>query len=105
MGGADLHCKISGVTDHYAIDDEHALHLARNIIKNLNNMQNASNESPMSLTSINARENNVQQFEEPCYDSKEIYGIVESDLTKLYDVREIIARIVDGSQFHFNNIS
>lgn len=102
MGGADLHCKISGVTDHYAVDDEHALYLARNIIKNLNKpstimynerLKNTSN------TSVNFKSDAIESIEEPLYDPKEIYGIVESNLTKLYDVREVIARIVDGSRF------
>ncbi|XP_055307878.1 probable methylcrotonoyl-CoA carboxylase beta chain, mitochondrial [Sitodiplosis mosellana] len=85
LGGADLHCKISGVTDHYAVDDEHALCIAKNVIANLNRS---------TTKSIN---NSI--IEEPCYDPIEMYGIVESDLTKLYDVREIVARIVDGSRF------
>ncbi|XP_031632645.1 probable methylcrotonoyl-CoA carboxylase beta chain, mitochondrial isoform X4 [Contarinia nasturtii] len=92
LGGADLHCKISGVTDHYAVDDEHALYLARNIIKNLNI------STRISKNSSKFEENNMDN-EEPAYNPKEIYGIIESDLTKLYDVREIIARIVDGSRF------
>lgn len=99
MGGANLHCRVSGVTDHYALDDEHALHLARNIIRNLNKNQNSSKGDSTPYTCFNLEENNESRYEEPCYDPKEIYGIVESDLTKLYDVREIIARIVDGSQF------
>lgn len=72
------------MTDHYALDDEHALTIARNVIKNLNGSTKSDNKCI---------------YEEPCYDPLEIYGIVESDLTKLYDVREIIARIVDGSRF------
>lgn len=91
MGGALLHCTVSGVTDHFAVDDEHALHLARGIVKNINE----SKESQEDFTP----KTHDATFEEPLYDPKEIYGIVESDLSKLYDVREIIARIVDGSQF------
>lgn len=99
MGGADLHCRVSGVTDHYALDDEHALHLTRNIIRNLNKNQDLSNYDTIPHTCTSLKEDNDRKYEEPCYDPKEIYGIVESDLTKLYDVREIIARIVDGSRF------
>lgn len=76
------------MTDHYAVDDEHALYLAKNIVKNLN-------KSATKITS--SKDHSI--IEEPCYDPTEMYGIVESDLTKLYDVREIIARIVDGSRF------
>lgn len=87
LGGATLHCKVSGVTDHYTLDDEHALYTARRIVKNLNQGHTSDKFENFGI-------------EAPHYDSKEIYGIVESDLTKLYDVREIIARIVDGSRFN-----
>ena len=85
LGGADVHCKSSGVTDHYAENDFHALQIAREIVSDLN-------RSPNSATS------NV--FEEPLYNSGEIYGIVGDNLKKSFDVREVIARIVDGSRFH-----
>lgn len=104
MGGADLHCKTSGVTDHYAIDDENALYLARRIVKNLNKpTTNAYNErlQMTSKTSIGLQpnDNEYSEIEEPLYDPAEMYGIVGSNLTKLYDVREVIARVVDGSRF------
>lgn len=104
MGGADVHCKISGVTDYYAVDDEHALKLARNVIQNLNHSIKPTDDfsSYISVGKINNnyRNHGIQSvIDEPIYDPKEIYGIVESDLMKLYDVREIIARIVDGSMF------
>ncbi|XP_002122002.2 methylcrotonoyl-CoA carboxylase beta chain, mitochondrial [Ciona intestinalis] len=85
LGGADLHCKTSGVTDHYANDDPHALHIARSIVKNLNLKKNPDIviEKPM----------------DPLFDSKELYGIVGTNLKKQYDCREVIARIVDGSRF------
>lgn len=96
LGGADLHCRTSGVTDHCAVDDEHALYLARQVIKNLNlPATNAYNESIGLLST----DNEYNAIEEPLYDSEEIYGIVESNLTKTYDVRDVIARIVDGSRF------
>lgn len=99
MGGASLHCKVSGVTDHYALDDEHALYTARKIVRNLNKSKTYTNDNQKSSESTF---DSIENFgvEEPYYDSKELYGIVESDLTKLYDVREIIARIVDGSRFN-----
>merc|ERR1719468_237971 len=85
LGGADLHCGTSGVTDHFAMDDEHALHLARRIVSNLNITKHSQ------LNRIKS--------EEPLYSSDEIYGIVSENLMKTYDVREVIARIVDGSKF------
>ncbi|XP_015110837.1 methylcrotonoyl-CoA carboxylase beta chain, mitochondrial [Diachasma alloeum] len=87
LGGASLHCKTSGVTDHYAVDDTHALHTARTIIRNLNR------QTPMDVK-IN------KNIEIPLHNVDEIYGIVGSNLKKLYDVKEVIARIVDGSRFH-----
>ncbi|MCW7461506.1 carboxyl transferase domain-containing protein [Leptospira limi] len=84
LGGADVHCRISGVTDHYAEDDYHALEITRSIIKNLN----VKNQTLSKET------------EEPLYPSEEIYGIIERDSRKSYDPREIIARLVDGSRFH-----
>lgn len=88
LGGADLHCRISGVTDHYAQDDEHALHVARNIIKNLS-----------WTDTIPSKEAISEEVEEPLYDPEELYGIVGTNLQRPFDVREVIARIVDGSRF------
>lgn len=85
LGGADVHCKISGVADHYAQNDQHALDIARNCIKNLNVKKN------ISLATKEPRE--------PLYDAQELYGIIPSDSRKPYDVRDVIARIVDGSEF------
>ncbi|XP_023301838.2 probable methylcrotonoyl-CoA carboxylase beta chain, mitochondrial [Lucilia cuprina] len=103
LGGADLHCKTSGVTDHYAVDDEHALYLARQVVSNLNMpTTNAFNDQFLysSKKTIKAAEDSyVQEVEEPKYDPKELYGIVGPNLTKSFDVREVIARIVDGSRF------
>lgn len=84
LGGADLHCKQSGVTDHYALSDSHSLHMARSIVGNLNRPQ-----MPV-----------LDNFEEPMYDSDELYGIVGTNLKRSFDVREVIARLVDGSHFH-----
>jgi len=85
LGGADLHCSRSGVTDHFAMDDEHALHLARRVIGNLNYTKRPD------VT--------LQEVEEPIYSSDDLYGIVGEDLKKTFDVREVIARLVDASRF------
>jgi len=86
LGGADVHCRISGVSDHLAEDERHALHLARNIVENIAVPQKAQ----LPLT----------RPEDPAYDPKEILGILPTDPRKSYDIREILARIVDGSRFH-----
>jgi 3-methylcrotonyl-CoA carboxylase beta subunit len=85
LGGADVHTRLSGVADYFAEDDEHALHLARTIVETLN----TSKTLPADVAPV----------EEPAYDPAEIYGIVNADVRKPYDVREVIARIVDGSRF------
>lgn len=86
LGGGYVHTQISGVADYLADNDKHAITITRHIIKNLN-----YNPSP-----------SIQQFEieEPYYDPEEIYGIIPYDLKKPFDIRELIARIVDGSYFH-----
>jgi acetyl-CoA carboxylase carboxyltransferase component len=86
LGGADVHSRISGVTDHYAMNDEHALAITRDIVANLFRRK----EYPWE----------VKQPEPPAYDPNEIYGIVQRDTRHPYDVREVIARIVDASRFH-----
>jgi len=84
LGGADVHTRITGVADHYARDDAHALSLARRAVANLNLPPRADpGEAPA----------------EPLYDAAEMAGIVPADPRKPYEVREIIARIVDGSRF------
>lgn len=86
LGGADLHCKISGVADHLAIDDEEALQLAREAIKN------TAIQKPVTITR--------QTSKPPLYPVEDLYGIIPEDPRKPFEVREIIARIVDGSEFH-----
>jgi acetyl-CoA carboxylase carboxyltransferase component len=86
LGGADVHSRISGVTDHYAVDDAHALQIVRSIVANLNRRKIV----PWNLAPP----------ESPLYDPHEIYGIIPRDLRQAYDVREVIARLVDGSRFH-----
>jgi len=85
LGGADVHCRTSGVTDHYAANDGHALSLARRIVANLNRVKtpNVAIIPPV----------------DPLYDPADLYGIIPTDTRKPYDVREVIARIVDGSEF------
>lgn len=85
LGGADLHCRKSGVTDYYAHDDHHALHLTRRIVKNLNKMK----KPDVTIT----------EPEEPKLPLDDLYGIVGVNLKRSYDVREVIARILDGSKF------
>ncbi len=83
LGGAEIHCRHSGVTDHLAENDEHALDLARNILSNLNL------KKQLNIP--------VKQPEEPCYPSQEMNGIIPENNRQPYDVREIISRLVDGS--------
>jgi acetyl-CoA carboxylase carboxyltransferase component len=85
LGGADVHTRLSGVADYLADDDEHALHLARTVASTLH----SSKTLPPDLAAP----------EDPLYDPEEIYGIVSADVRKPYDVREIVARLVDGSRF------
>lgn len=86
LGGGEVHCKKSGVTDHLAEDEEESFLMARNILENLNLSKKW--------------EIDVLPPEEPIYDPKEIYGILPKDPRKPFDVHEIIARLVDGSRFH-----
>jgi acetyl-CoA carboxylase carboxyltransferase component len=85
LGGADVHTRLSGVADYFADDDEHALHLARTVVETLNTVKRL----PADLAAAEA----------PLYDPREIYGVVNADTRKSYEVREIIARLVDGSRF------
>jgi 3-methylcrotonyl-CoA carboxylase beta subunit len=85
LGGGDVHTRLSGVVDHLAQDDHHALSIARNIVGHLNRSKPASVQ--------------LRESAEPKYDPREIYGVIPTDTRKPYDVREVIARIVDGSEF------
>jgi len=84
LGGADVHTKVSGVADHYAQNDAHALAICRRIVANLNARKQVSLD--------------VREPVEPLYPAEEIYGVIPSDVRKPYDVREVIARVVDGSE-------
>ncbi|MBW1706323.1 MAG: methylcrotonoyl-CoA carboxylase [Deltaproteobacteria bacterium] len=85
LGGADVHCRESGVSDYFAEDDSHCIEIIRQIVKNL---------PPPQKADIGLREPRP-----PLYDTKEIYGIVPKSLSTPYDVREVIARMVDASEF------
>src|SRR5262249_55566437 len=84
LGGADVHSRVSGVTDHYALDDRHALGIARRIVGNLN---------PSKRIELD-----LSETREPLYPIEDIYGVIPSDTRRPYDAREVIARIVDGSE-------
>jgi 3-methylcrotonyl-CoA carboxylase beta subunit len=86
LGGADVHSRQSGVTDHYAQNDAHAIGIARRIVGTL--------KPPAARAALNMRE-----VREPLYATEEIYGVVPADGRKPFDVRDIIARLVDGSEF------
>ncbi len=85
LGGADVHTAVSGVADHYAEDDAHALQIARNIVGHLNRRK----QLPVA----------TRQPREPLYPADELYGIVPADTRRPFDIREVIARLVDGSDF------
>jgi 3-methylcrotonyl-CoA carboxylase beta subunit len=85
LGGADVHTRISGVADHFAMDDRDALRRARQIVSTLNRVKEISLD--------------VKSPEEPAYDPAELYGVIPKERRLPYDVREVLARIVDGSRF------
>ena len=85
LGGADVHTRVSGVADHLALNDHHALALARRIVGHLNRPKHVEVELTEPVP--------------PKYAADEVYGVINSDIRKPYDVREVIARIVDGSDF------
>ena len=85
LGGADVHCRTSGVADHYARNDHHALELARRAVARLNRVKRVNLD--------------VATPEAPAFDPAELYGVIPRDKRKPYDVHEVIARVVDGSCF------
>ncbi|WP_042886113.1 carboxyl transferase domain-containing protein [Cupriavidus necator] len=85
LGGADVHTRLSGVADYFAQNDHHALSLARNIVQHLNRRK------PDQIR--------LHEPVEPLYPVQELYGVIPTDTRKPYDVREVIARLVDGSEF------
>ncbi|HXD38482.1 MAG TPA: carboxyl transferase domain-containing protein, partial [Rhodanobacter sp.] len=86
LGGADVHTSISGVADHYAENDAHALSIARDIVASLNR----SKSMPLALVTPT----------EPNYPAEQLYGVIPEDTRRPFDIREVIARIVDGSELH-----
>jgi acetyl-CoA carboxylase carboxyltransferase component len=86
LGGADVHARTSGVVDHLANDDDHALRIARDIVRNLNRSAPPSPEN--------------RPPEPPALDQSELYGVIPRDPRQGYDVREVIGRLVDGSLLH-----
>jgi 3-methylcrotonyl-CoA carboxylase beta subunit len=85
LGGADVHSRTSGVTDYYALNDEHALDMARDVVRALN-----YRKDPQLRT---------EQPADPRFDAEDLYGIIPASTREPYDVREVIARIVDASEF------
>jgi acetyl-CoA carboxylase carboxyltransferase component len=86
LGGADVHARRSGVADHYATSDEHALAIVRSIVRNLHRRK----EAPWAIA----------EPEEPAVDPSDLYGLIPEDHRQQFEVREVIARLVDGSRFH-----
>jgi len=85
LGGGDVHTRISGVSDHLALDEPHALAIARELIENLPHQPKTTLD--------------VSEPEDPAYDPEELYGIIPKDVRQPMDIKEIIARLVDGSRF------
>ena len=85
LGGADVHCRKSGVSDYYAQNDAHALEICRNIVETL--------DPPRKF------DLDMKEPEDPYYDPQELYGVIPADLRRAFDIKEVIARLVDGSRF------
>jgi 3-methylcrotonyl-CoA carboxylase beta subunit len=84
LGGAEVHTRVSGVADHYALNDEHALAIVRRIVAGLNTRKRVELE--------------VREPREPLYPAEELYGVIPADVRRPFDMREVIARMVDGSE-------
>jgi 3-methylcrotonyl-CoA carboxylase beta subunit len=98
LGGGDLHARKSGVVDHLAENDEHALTIVRDIVSHLNSPFVLSEVEGRTSTSLSAK--GVKEPRPPHYDPEDLYGLIPEDVRAPYDVREIVARIVDGSEMH-----
>lgn len=94
LGGAEVHCAHSGVADHMARDDVHALTIARTLVSNLGDSHTGENNIPTSGSASLS-----PTYDEPLYPIAELYGLVGTSLKRPYDARELIARLVDGSEF------
>jgi len=86
LGGAEVHSRVSGVTDHMAASEDEALRIVRNIVANLNRVKRVDLD--------------LAEPEDPAYPPEEIYGVLPTDLRQPYDVHEVLARLLDGSRFH-----
>jgi 3-methylcrotonyl-CoA carboxylase beta subunit len=101
LGGGDLHARKSGVADHLAEDDEHALTIVRDVVSHLQNPFASSEvEKHRAGVSTSLDTNGLRQFLPPAYPAEDLYAIIPEDVRAPYDVHEVIARIVDGSEFH-----
>lgn len=89
LGGADVHCRISGLSDHYANNEAHALEICREVVAKLNHH---------SYLEENLKNQKLIDIREPLYSPEELKGIVPDDIKQTYDIREVIARVVDGSE-------
>ncbi|HLE90272.1 MAG TPA: carboxyl transferase domain-containing protein [Anaerolineales bacterium] len=98
LGGADVHTRLSGVADHFAEDDDHAIELLRGIVSTLQQPALSSSKGSNVQTALSTLE--VASPEEPVFPADDLYGILPATFRETYDVREIIARLVDGSKFH-----
>jgi acetyl-CoA carboxylase carboxyltransferase component len=99
LGGADVHTRLSGVADHFAEDDEHALEIVRGIVETLGGRETEDGGRTGTATSRSSVSRPPSSPEAPRYPVEEIYGILPASFREAYDVREIIARLVDGSRF------
>jgi len=97
LGGADVHTRLSGVADHFAEDDEHAIEILRGIVSTLQRPALSSSKGQNVRTALSTLE--VAPPEEPLFPSDDLYGILPATFRETYDVHEIIARLVDGSKF------
>ncbi|HEX9387327.1 MAG TPA: carboxyl transferase domain-containing protein [Anaerolineales bacterium] len=97
LGGADVHTRLSGVADHFAEDDDHAIELLRGIVDTLQQPALSSSKGSNVRTFLQSLD--VAPPEEPLYPAEELYGVLPATFREAYDVHEIIARLVDGSKF------
>jgi 3-methylcrotonyl-CoA carboxylase beta subunit len=97
LGGGDVHSRTSGVTDHLADDDRHALAIAREIIRHSSPPRRGPGTSAADWAPVDT---GATSFADPLYPATDLYGIVPADPRQPFDVREVIARLVDGSEFH-----
>ncbi len=100
LGGADVHTRRSGVADHFAEDDDHAIEIVRSIVETLNTVRAIGPfRSASGIFDRSPLQMDLAAPEEPIYDPKELYGVIPASFREAYDVREAIARLVDGSKF------